>query len=218
MDDYPSKKDFPKFIETFGPRGVIHSWVTDKDDPTEMPRWGKIGKQKIEDTGPLTTKRMETCDDDFVSAAKDFIKRQHDAGKPFFVWLNTTHMHFITHTKASSKGQAGRWQSNYHDTMIDHDKNVGDILDLLDELGIAEDTNKVKTCCTISVNPRVISPEYSYDVRQPQFKIPRKVVKGGSHICAPNYCLRYRPAARQPQMIDTGMTHIGFRCIIRTVQ
>jgi len=79
-----------------------------------------------------------------------------------------------------------------------------------------ESANKVKTCCTTSVNPRVTSPEYSYDPRQPQFKIPRKVVKGGSHICAPNYCLRYRPAARQPQMIDTGMTHIGFRCIIRT--
>ncbi|MFL6496689.1 MAG: SUMF1/EgtB/PvdO family nonheme iron enzyme, partial [Nitrososphaera sp.] len=79
-----------------------------------------------------------------------------------------------------------------------------------------ESANKVKTCCTTSVNPRVTSPQYSYDPRQPQFKIPRKVVKGGSHICAPNYCLRYRPAARQPQMIDTGMTHIGFRCIIRT--
>ena len=79
-----------------------------------------------------------------------------------------------------------------------------------------ESANKVKSCCTNSVNPRVISPEYSYDPRLPQFKIPRKVVKGGSHICAPNYCLRYRPAARQPQMIDTGMTHIGFRCIIRT--
>ncbi|MFL6379981.1 MAG: formylglycine-generating enzyme family protein, partial [Nitrososphaeraceae archaeon] len=79
-----------------------------------------------------------------------------------------------------------------------------------------ESANKVKTCCTTSVNPRVTSPQYSYDPRQPQFKIPRKVVKGGSHICAPNYCLRYRPAARQAQMIDTGMTHIGFRCIIRT--
>lgn len=78
-----------------------------------------------------------------------------------------------------------------------------------------ESANKVKTCCTTSVNLRVASPEYSYDPRQPQFRIPRKVVKGGSHVCAPNYCLRYRPAARQPQMIDTGMTHIGFRCIIR---
>jgi arylsulfatase A-like enzyme len=140
MDNYPSKKEFPKFFETFGPRGVIHSWATDKDDPTEMPRWGKVGRQKIEDTGPLTTKRMETCDDEFVLASKDFIKRQHEDGKPFFVWLNTTHMHLYTHTKASSRGQAGRWQSPYHDTMIDHDKNVGQMLELLDELGIAEDT------------------------------------------------------------------------------
>ena len=74
----------------------------------------------------------------------------------------------------------------------------------------------VKSCCMGSLNPRVASPEKSYDPRQPQFPIPRRVVKGGSHLCAPNYCLRYRPAARQPQMIDTSMSHIGFRCIKRT--
>jgi arylsulfatase len=140
LPDYPSKKDFPKFNEQFGPRGVLHCWATDKDDATEHPRWGRVGKQRIEDTGPLTKKRMETCDDEFVAAAKDFITRQHKAGKPFFVWLNTTHMHLRTHTKPSSLGQAGRWQSPYHDTMIDHDKNVGEVLDLLDELGIAENT------------------------------------------------------------------------------
>ena len=95
MDDYPSEKDFPNFRKNFGPRGVIHSWATDKDDPTEKPRWGKVGKQRIEDTGPLNKKRMETCDDEFVAAAKDFIKRQEKAGKPFFVWLNTTHMHLL---------------------------------------------------------------------------------------------------------------------------
>lgn len=137
MDNYP--KD-PKFHENFGPRGVIHSWATDKDDTTEMPRWGKVGKQKIEDTGPLTKKRMETCDDEFAAAATDFIKRQNDADQPFFVWMNTTHMHMFTHTKKESLGQAGRWQSPYHDTMIDHDKLVGEMLDLLDELGITENT------------------------------------------------------------------------------
>jgi sulfatase modifying factor 1 len=78
-----------------------------------------------------------------------------------------------------------------------------------------ESAEKVKSCCTTHVNPRIISPEESYDLAQPDIKIPRKVVKGGSHLCAPNYCLRYRPAARQPQMIDTGMTHIGFRCVVR---
>src|SRR4026208_671863 len=82
MDNYPTEQELPQFFETFGPRGVIHSWATDEDDPTEMPRWGKVGKQKIEDTGPLTKKRMETCDDEFVAAAKDFIKRQHESGKP----------------------------------------------------------------------------------------------------------------------------------------
>ena len=72
-----------------------------------------------------------------------------------------------------------------------------------------------KSCCVPAVNPRILSPDKSYNPRQPQFRIPRKVIKGGSHLCAPNYCLRYRPAARQPQMIDTGMCHIGFRCIVR---
>jgi len=140
LPDYPDPKDFPHFRERFGPRGVMHCWATDTDDPTEQPRWGRVGKQKIEDTGPLTKKRMETCDDEFVGTAKDWIKRQHAAGKPFFCWVNTTHMHFRTHTKPSSIGQAGRWQSPYHDTMIDHDKNVGELLNLLDELGIANDT------------------------------------------------------------------------------
>jgi arylsulfatase len=140
LPDYPDPKDFPHFHERFGPRGVMHCWATDTDDPTEEPRWGRVGKQKIEDTGPLTKKRMETCDDEFVGAAKDWIKRQHAAGKPFFCWVNTTHMHFRTHTKPSSIGQAGRWQSPYHDTMIDHDKNLGELLNLLDELGIANDT------------------------------------------------------------------------------
>src|SRR5271168_2793193 len=139
-DDYPDEKEFPNFHKTFGPRGVMHSFATDTDDPTEQPRWGRVGKQKIEDTGPLTRKRMETCDDDFFARAKEFMKKANDAGQPFFVWLNTTHMHAFTHTKPKSLGQAGRWQSPYHDTMIDHDKNVGQALDFLDESGLADNT------------------------------------------------------------------------------
>src|ERR1044072_2956819 len=79
MDNYPKDEDFTtmKFRDVFGPRVVIHSFATDTDDPTEMPRWGRVGKQKIEDTGPLNVKRMETCDDEFVAATTDFIKRQH---------------------------------------------------------------------------------------------------------------------------------------------
>ena len=81
-----------------------------------------------------------------------------------------------------------------------------------------ERAEKFKSCCTPAKNPRIILPDASYDPGQPQFRIPRKVVKGGSHLCAPNYCLRYRPAARQPQMIDSGMSHLGFRCIVRELQ
>jgi arylsulfatase len=140
LPDFPDPKQFPAFDRMYHPRGVLHCWATDKDDDTVDVRWGRVGKQKIEDTGPLTKKRMETCDDEFVAAAKDWIKRQNKNGKPWFCWVNTTHMHLRTHTKPESIGQAGRWQSPYHDTMIDHDKNVGELLDLLDDLGVAEDT------------------------------------------------------------------------------
>ncbi len=138
--DYPPEEDFPNFKKMFGPRGVIHSWATEEDDPTEHSRWGRVGKQRIEDTGPLTKKRMETCDTEFVAAAKDFITRSHEDDQPFFVWLNTTWMHFRVHPPQEILGQAGRWQSYYHDAMVEHDKQVGQMLDLLDELGIAEDT------------------------------------------------------------------------------
>ena len=110
------------------------------DDATVDPRFGKVGKQVCTDTGPLTKKRMETIDDDIAARAVDFIQRQNKAGKPAFVWVNFTHMHFRTHTKPESLGQAGRWQSPYHDTMIDHDKNVGTVLKAIDDLGIADNT------------------------------------------------------------------------------
>jgi arylsulfatase A-like enzyme len=128
MRDYPTPEDFPDFRKNFGPRGVLHCWADGK------------GGQTIEDTGPLTKKRMETVDDETGAAARDFIDRAHKDGKPFFVWLNTTHMHFVTHAKPESLGQSGRWQSEYHDVMIDHDKGVGEMLAQLDALGITEDT------------------------------------------------------------------------------
>ena len=140
MANYPQAADFPNFRARFGPRGVLHAWATDEDDPTEQPRWGRVGKQRIEDTGPLTKKRMETIDDEILEHGRDFIERTAAAKTPFFVWFNTTHMHAFTHPKPESVGQAGRWQSPYHDTMIDHDRVVGALLDQLDELGIADDT------------------------------------------------------------------------------
>jgi arylsulfatase len=90
MDDYPPEKDFPNFRKQFGPRGVLRCKASSKDDPKVDPRFGRVGKQTIEDTGPLNRKRMETCDDDFVAAAIEFMKRAKRDGKPFFVWLNTT--------------------------------------------------------------------------------------------------------------------------------
>ena len=138
--DYPTEEEAPLLRQALLPRGVIHSWASDEDSGEVDERYGPAGKQRIEDTGPLTKKRMETIDDETTSACIDFIRRQHEAGTPFFVWMNMTHMHFRTHTKPESLGQAGRWQSPYHDTMIDHDRNVGQLLDLVDELGIAEDT------------------------------------------------------------------------------
>jgi arylsulfatase len=125
--DYPTHEELPNF-DRFRPRGVIHSWRTDD------------GPQRIENTGPLTKERMKTCDEEFRDAAIDFIDRQHAADAPFFVWFNATHMHFRTHTRDEDLGRAGRWQSPYHDTMVYHDEIVGQLLDHLDELGIADNT------------------------------------------------------------------------------
>ena len=100
-------RGLPKFRNDFGPRGVIHSWATDKDDPTEEPRWGQVGKQKIEDTGPLTKKRMETCDDEFVAAAKDFIKRQNE-GRQAVLRLAQLHPHAPVHAHQEGKPRPGR--------------------------------------------------------------------------------------------------------------
>jgi len=130
-EEEPELRDYPKdpeFRKKFGPRGVLHCWANPD------------GTQKIENTGPLTKKRMETIDDEIVDGAIDWIKKQQAAGKTFFIWINTTHMHFRTHAKPESIGQSGRWQSEYHDVMIDHDKAVGKVLVLLDQLGIANDT------------------------------------------------------------------------------
>jgi arylsulfatase len=126
--DYPSEEDFPDFRKRFGPRGVIHSWANED------------GTQRIEDTGPLTKERMKTIDDEVVPEALRFMGEAQAGDKPFFVWLNTTHMHFRTHPKDGSRGRAGRWQSEYHDTMCDHDDLVGSVLDYLDENGLAENT------------------------------------------------------------------------------
>lgn len=128
-EDYPGDMVMPNgktFRETFGPRGVIHSWADGK------------GGQKIEDTGALTKKRMETIDDETSERAMEFIREKHKAGKPWFVWWNGTRMHFRTHVKEANRGISG--QDEYSDGMVEHDRHVGGFLKLIDELGIAKNT------------------------------------------------------------------------------
>ncbi len=136
--DYPKPERFPNFRERFGPRGVIHSWAKAKDDATEHPHYGRVGKQKIEDTGPLTKKRMETVDEEFLGAAMDFIDKSNKKKQPFFVWFNSTRMHVFTHLRRRSQGKTGL--GLYPDGMVEHDGHIGQFLDKLDKLGIAEDT------------------------------------------------------------------------------
>jgi arylsulfatase A-like enzyme len=137
LPDYPKN---PEYRAKFGPRGVLKCKATDIDDETVDPRFGKIGKQTIEDTGPLTKKRMETIDDETSAAAIDYMKRQNAAGKPFFVWFNSTRMHLRTHVRAEHRGRYAHGDSEYIDGMIEHDDTIGSLLNCLDELGIADST------------------------------------------------------------------------------
>lgn len=137
LPDYP--KD-PAYLAKYGPRGVLKCTATSADDGTVDPRFGKVGKQKIEDTGALTKKRMETVDDETSAAAIDFIKRQVAAGKPFFVWWNGTRMHLRTHVRAEHRGKYTHGDSEYIDGMIEHDITVGTLLKALDDLGVANNT------------------------------------------------------------------------------
>ncbi|MCB2169707.1 MAG: arylsulfatase [Deltaproteobacteria bacterium] len=128
-EEEPENEDYfknPELKKKYGPRGVIHSWAQ------------AGGKQKIEDTGPLTKKRMETVDDETSDAAIDFIRRQHAAGTPWFVWWSGTRMHFRTHVKKELRGISG--QDEYADGMVEHDMHIGKFLELLDELQIADNT------------------------------------------------------------------------------
>lgn len=145
-EEEPENADYPKdprFRQKFGPRGVLHCWAIDNDDPTVDPQYGRVGKQKIENTGPLTVKRMETIDDEFTDAAADWMKKQVQAGKPFFCYYNSTRMHIFTHLKPESVGKTGLGLEA--DGMVEHDGHVGQLLDELDELGIASNTIVIYT-------------------------------------------------------------------------
>jgi arylsulfatase len=145
-EEEPQNPDYPKdprFRARFGPRGVLRCRASSEDDPTVDPQFGRVGKQVIENTGPLDTKRMETIDEEFLAAAKDFINRQQKAGVPWFCYFNSTRMHIFTHLKKESQGKTGL--GIYPDGMVEHDGHVGQLLQLLDDLGVANNTIVVYT-------------------------------------------------------------------------
>ena len=140
-EEEPEDPDYPKspeFTAKFGPRGVLDCKATDVDDPTIDPRFGRIGKQTIKDTGPLTRERMRTVEKDLLSRSLDFIDRSHEADQPFFLWHNLTRMHVFTHLSEEWKDKSGH--GLYADGMMEFDWVVGELLRKLDDLGIADNT------------------------------------------------------------------------------
>jgi arylsulfatase len=145
-EEEPEYADYPKdptFRKKFGPRGVLRCKATEKDDQTVDPAFGKVGKQKIENTGPLNRKRMETVDEEFLASALDFMDRKTKEGKPWFCYFNPTRMHVFTHLKPSSVGKTGH--GLYPDGMVELDGYVGQLLEKLESLGVANDTIVVFT-------------------------------------------------------------------------
>ncbi|HEY4078465.1 MAG TPA: arylsulfatase [Rhizomicrobium sp.] len=141
--EYPDYPKDPEFRKKFGPRGVLKCKANDKDDDAVDPQFGKVGKQKIEDTGPLTRKRMETVDEEFLAAGLDFMERKTKEGAPWLCYMNTTRMHVFTHLKPSSVGKTGH--GLYPDGMVELDGYIGQLLDKLDQLGVTENTIVVFT-------------------------------------------------------------------------
>jgi arylsulfatase len=140
-EEEPENAEYPKdpaFKAQFGPRGVLHCFAADTDDATVDARFGRVGKQKCEDTGPLTRKRMETVDDEVTAGALNFMDKAAKDRKPFFVWWNSSRMHVFTHLKKESEGKTG--QGIYADGMVEHDGHVGQLLAKLKELGIENNT------------------------------------------------------------------------------
>jgi arylsulfatase len=148
-EEEPEQRTYPRdpaFRAKFGPRGVLRCKASDRDDPTVDPRFGKIGKQTIEDTGPLTKKRMETIDDETSAAAVEYIQRQARANRPFFCWFNSTRMHFRTHVREEHRSPPGLTaKTEYADGMVEHDNHVGLLLKALDDLNIANNTIVIYT-------------------------------------------------------------------------
>src|SRR6476620_1121128 len=147
MED-PSHRNYPKdLIASVGPRNMVHSYATDTDDPTVMPRWGKIGKQKIEDAGTLYPKRMETVDDEIRDNAFKFLDKAKADNRPFFLWLNPTRMHVVTHLSEkyeSMRNSENGW-SIQEAGMAQLDDDIGSLMKKLKEMGVDDNTIVVFT-------------------------------------------------------------------------
>jgi arylsulfatase A-like enzyme len=145
------QKDYPQDSEYFkkhSTRGVLHTWATDEEDTTVDPRFGKVGKQKIEDTGQLSRERMTVADQEFMDASLDFIKRAKEADKPFFVWFNPSRMHMYTRLSEESRYLAFEHTTEhdvYGSGLIEHDMQIGKMLDALEEMGVLDNTIVVYT-------------------------------------------------------------------------
>lgn len=141
--EYPDYPKDPAFRAKYGPRGVLHCYATNEDDPTVDPRFGKVGKQKCEDTGPLTRKRMETVDVEVTAATIKFMDTAVADDKPFFIWWNSSRMHGRTHLKPESDGKTGL--GIYADGMVETDGQVGELLAEVERLGIEDNTIVIYT-------------------------------------------------------------------------
>jgi arylsulfatase len=161
--DYPGQKN-PAYKVKFGPRGVLHTWATSVDDATTDPKFGKVGRQKIEDTGPLTRKRMETFDKEVLDETLKWMDKNGKSGKPFFLWFNSTAIHVWSHPNPKYVQMAvneGRAEEDVvRARMIEHDEHVGAILDKLKEMGVADNTIVVYT--TDNGNELMFWPDGGY--------------------------------------------------------
>jgi arylsulfatase len=161
--DYPAHKH-PEYLEKFGPRGVLHTWATDADDATTDPKFGRVGKQKIEDTGKLTRKRMETIDQEVTDVTLKWLDKAVKSGKPFFCWYNSTAIHVWSHPTKKYVQMAvdeGRAEEDVvRARMIEHDELVGSLLAKLKDLGVEDNTIVVYT--TDNGNELLFWPDGGY--------------------------------------------------------
>ncbi|TWU20737.1 arylsulfatase [Bythopirellula polymerisocia] len=161
--DYPGQKN-PAYTKKYGPRGVLHAWATDTDDPTTDPVFGRVGKQKIENTGPLTRKRMETFDSEVLGHTLKWLDKNGKGNKPFFCWFNTTAIHIWSHPQNKYLQQAvdeGRAESDVvRAKMLEHDEQVGALLKKLKDLGVDDNTIVIYT--TDNGNELMMWPDGGY--------------------------------------------------------